>query len=369
VRPITSTSIPRGKSVTERKPAYCKPLKNVLPRLELLGHTLAAASEEYDSLRQDFKRAKTLPFDKLVELMKRTDVTSVSADYSDNHDFGEFFAEEMVSRLRLGKYLRDLGDRRYFGEMMENFHPWSALRMLAEREENLDVPVTWYFADIVDGGWEELESFVPQLSQDKRFLLVTEGGSDAKILRKAIDLLLPSTNDFFYFVDMEEGYPFSGTGNLAKFCNGLVSIGVLNNVLVIFDNDAEGVFKAKQVLPMNRPPTMGVMVLPDLAELRNFETVGPGGVITADINGRAASIEAYLDLSWNAKNKPMVRWSAYQEQLDCYQGALTEKDHYKKQFLSLRSKGSGYDFRKLEIVINHIFNQCVQLGAGSHKVG
>jgi hypothetical protein len=34
----------------------------------------------------------------------------------------------------------------------------------------------------------------------------------------------PAIVDFFTFIDMEEGYPFSGSGNLATFCRGLAKI-------------------------------------------------------------------------------------------------------------------------------------------------
>ena len=43
------------------------------------------------------------------------------------------------------------------------------------------------------------------------FLIVTEGSSDAKIIQHAFNLLKPHIADFFDFVDMEEGYPFSAS--------------------------------------------------------------------------------------------------------------------------------------------------------------
>lgn len=349
-----------GERIIDKREAFRKPLRDVLPRLELLGHTLTTASEEYESLRDGFGRGKALAFEDLLNAVGRTAVESVSPEYSDDHDFGELFAEEIIPRLDLEKYVPDPAERHYFGEMMENFHPWSVLRLLAERPSNLDLPVVWYFADAVDGGWKDRESFVPTVPQQDRFLLVTEGSSDAGILSKALDLLRPAVRDFFYFVDMEEGYPFTGTGNLANFCKGLASIGILNNVLVIFDNDAEGVYKSRQVLALTRPSNLSVMVLPSLPELKLIETIGPSGNTFQDINGRAASIEAYLDLGWKAQSNPIVRWSAYQQQLDCYQGALVNKGHYIREFLALRSQVSGYDFSKLNVVLNQITKLCVE---------
>jgi HEPN/Toprim N-terminal domain 1 len=349
------------QTISERKDAYCKPLKDVLPRLELLGHTLTAASAEYEVLREETGAGETLPFDQFLALIKKVDVDSVSAAYSDDYFLGEFFAEEMVPRIGLQECLITPAERHDFGVMMENFHPWSALRLLAERPANLDTPVIWNIADVVENEWRDISFFVPEVPEGNRFLLVTEGSSDAKVLRKALDLLRPAVSDFFYFVDMEEGYPFTGTGNLANFCRGLVSIGVLNNILVIFDNDAEGIYKSRQVQGLNLPHNMAVMVLPSLPELMHVETAGPNGKMHQDINGRAASIEAYLDLKWNAQQDPIVRWSSYQQQVDRYQGALVAKEHYVREFLALRADTSGYDFGKLNVVLDEVIAQCMEV--------
>jgi len=84
-------------------------------------------------------------------------------------------------------------------------------------------------------------NFLGSLNQHQKLLIVTEGSSDSKIIQKALSILKPEYADFFRFIDMEEGYPFSGTRNLYRFCQGLVSIGILNRVVVLYDNDAEGV--------------------------------------------------------------------------------------------------------------------------------
>jgi hypothetical protein len=72
---------------------------------------------------------------------------------------------------------------------------------------------------------------------------------------------------------MEEGYPFSGTGNLLKFVQGLISIGVQNNVIVLFDNDAEGVFGHERCRRLNVPANMKILKLPDIESFRQFRTV------------------------------------------------------------------------------------------------
>ena len=109
----------------------------------------------------------------------------------------------------------------------------------------------------------------------ERFLIVTEGSSDAHIVEHAFKLLKPHIADFFDFVDMEEGYPFSGTGNLFRFLQGLISISIQNNVVVIFDNDAEGVANYKRSCALKVPANMLILKLPDNPYFAEFDTIGP----------------------------------------------------------------------------------------------
>ena len=352
-------------SIHKKYKVLCKPFKDVLPRLQLLGYTLATAADEYETLRDQFAAGGSISFEKLLKAVKRVDVSTVRRGYYDDYSSGRFFDEEITPRLKLKKYLPSVADQRNFSEMMENFHPWSALCVLAERPENLEQQLVWDFSETVESGWETEENFVPGLLPPSRFLVVTEGSSDAKILRKALDLLRPSICDFFYFVDMQEGYPFSGTGSLANFCKGLISIGILNKTLIVFDNDAEGVFKATEISQLSRPANLSVMVLPELPELRSVATIGPSGTSHEDINGRAASIEAYLDWNWESKYDPVVRWSNYVEKGSRYQGALVSKDHYARRFLDLRQREPEYDFSKLNIVLDRMVDVCAKMACGA----
>jgi hypothetical protein len=88
----------------------------------------------------------------------------------------------------------------------------------------------------------------------------------------------------------------------------------------------------------------------------------------ADINGRAAAIECYLDLAFGRGRKdrePAVRWTSYNEGAESYQGALEFKEKYAKRFLNLRTRDSNYDFSRLESVLEHIVATCVSIAAAS----
>ena len=240
--------------------------------------------------------------------------------------------------------------------------PYSTLRILAENPANLDENVVWDYGSFVHAGWGKNEDFVANARRTQTYLIATEGTSDTHILKLGLSLLRPDIQDFFRFIDIEERHPFSGTGNLAKFAEGLVKIDVHNRVIFLFDNDAEGIDTYRNLIDrFIFPVNMRAMALPDLDELRDFPAKGPSGVANADINGCAAAIECYLDLKLEGRPPPQVTWANYKESLGIYQGSLDFKDSYAKAFYNTTAEaiGSGvYDASKLKTVIAALLEQC-----------
>ena len=156
---------------------------------------------------------------------------------------------------------------------------------------------------------------------------------------------------------MEQGYPFSGTGNLIRFVQGLISIAAQNRIVVLVDNDAEGVATYQTFLGLNLLPNMKVLRLPDLPEFAEFRAIGPQGEALADINGRAAAIECYLDLGV----APVVRWTNFVERTGSYQGVLLGKREAMMAFCDIKNTNGAYDLRKLEVILDHIVQSCVTM--------
>ena len=346
--------------ICEYKEGMTKPLGQVIDRIELLGHTLNFCEREflYLSKLNDFN-LKLFKFDQLREALAAIDVQAISPDYGEGgEDFGDFFQREMFPRLGLSEIVDDPRHVQFdAAQGMENLSPYTILQLLAANPTARDLPVNWAFKDVEEGGWARRAEFVRPLNQAKRFLVVTEGSSDAAIIKQAFKLLKPHVADFFDYVDMAEGYPFSGTGNLYKFVQGLISIGIQNNVVVIFDNDAEGVASFNRCCKLNVPQNMRILKLPDVPEFCDFETIGPNGRHRANINGRGAAIECYLDLD----GEPCVRWNNYNQMVDVYQGELIGKDRYKRQFLDQRCKIDGYNYGKTNSVLEMIITHCVSM--------
>lgn len=347
--------------ITEMKEGYSAPLRTVARRLLLLGHTDDYCRDEFEVLREIGYANHDFSFDELKALMSTADVgaASFTPDLG-SEKFGRFFAEYVLAGKGVkGRFQSDSHD----DDDVSGLSAYTIIRLLADNPCAQDLPVTWQFADVADGGWAPRESFNAPVRQGSRFLIVTEGTSDVQIIKHALALLAPDLADFFDFVDMRENYPFSGTGNLYNFVRGLISIRIQNNVVIIFDNDAEGVYNWERSTRLNRLENMRIVKLPDRSAFKQFRTLGPTGEHLADINGKAAAIECYLD----AGSEPVVRWTSYDPKRDCYQGLVEGKEAIASQFLRQKKLESGYDYSGLESILAMLISECVSITEAAAK--
>ena len=262
-------------------------------------------------------------------------------------------------------------ERSYFASLMTFLHPYSILRVLAECPMNANAQVDWQFGPVVCSGWADESQFLAGPRRTQTFLIATEGSSDTHILEHALSLLRPGIKDFFRFIDMRDGHPFPGTGNLVRFARGLAKIDVHNQVVFLLDNDAEGMLAYKKIESLSLPPNMRATHLPPLDELRAIPARGPEGVSLTDINGRAAAIECYLDFDAPGPPPPEIRWTNYKKELNAYQGALCHKQSFANAFLKQNLASlSNYDVTKVSKVLDHIVAVCKDIAVrGSHLTG
>ena len=345
--------------VTEFKEGLSKPLDQVLDRINLLGYTMKYARREFENVSQlNDIDAEQFNFDQLAEALAKVDVDSISADYADSQGIGKFFRRYIFDRLGLERIADDPEYVKFHaGYAMDQLSAYTILQLLALNPSARALPVNWHFADVVSGGWAQRDQFVRLADKQNRFLIVTEGSSDASVIRHALRLLKPHVADFFDFVDMNEGYPFTGTGSLYNFTKGLISISVRNNAVILYDNDAEGLSSFNRTVKLNVPNNMKVLKLPDLPEFRDFCSVGPSGEHRADINGRAAAIECYLDVGPTA----VVRWKNFHKELSVYHGELVGKGKIVDRFLAQSNVNDNYDFSKIIAVLNMIVSECTAI--------
>lgn len=373
-----------GKDPTPSEMAFMRPLKDIIPRLELLGFSLERIQREYNSFVDNWKEERVffqdndepLPdlmcFKEFIDFitaypLESLDDTFISdMDNTSNEKILRRFDNIMLKRIPgyQSVPIQASSERSFFYEFLEILHPYSALRLLGELEENKDLPVVWQYGPIVEAGWATEQEFVSNAKRTETFLIATEGSSDVHILKHALKLLRPEIADFFRFIDVSESHPFSGTGSLVKFAEGLAKIDVHNQVVFLFDNDAEGLDAHKRLSELKLPSNMRGIMLPDLEDFQKFPTEGPEGVSNSNINGRAAAIECYLDLNVREYPPPKVLWTNYKKSLGIYQGVLKYKDSYSKEFLNQTAEtlaSGNYDTLKIQLVLNLLVAECTSI--------
>jgi HEPN/Toprim N-terminal domain 1 len=374
-----------GEDPTPSEMAFTRPLKHVVPRLELLGFNLDRVRREYDAIARSWLEERQSlqddDDDPILDLMGFAEFVAFATAHSlDSLDDTFVSGSDEASEERIrGRFagtqfdripnyrsydVQAYSERSFFGNLVDILHPYSVLRLLAEAKANEDAPVVWQYGPLVQAGWATEREFVPHARRTETFLIATEGSSDVHILKHALALLRPGIADFFRFIDVSESHPFSGTGNLVKFAEGLAKIDVQNQIVFMFDNDAEGLDAQQRLSTFTLPANMRGIMLPELGAFRAFPAQGPEGLRNSDINRRAAAIECYLDLDAGGHPPAKVLWTNYKKALGAYQGALEYKESYIKEFLKQTSDtlaDGSYDVRKIEAVLDVLIAECTAI--------
>ena len=350
-------------NVVEIKKGYSRKLALVKPRLDLLGYTLENIKIIYESAYTEYCDAMgeyadpVLTFEEYFNVFSKINLSKVNTlTEDDDWDFGEYVTKCIFEDKEIQRLLKKYSIGRKSGEFYENLPPRLLVRVLCENPTAKDLPLQWYMADHVENGWSKEEDLSPKLEDKDKILIVTEGKSDTFILQTSINKLFPAISDFFYFIDMEENYPFTGTGNLYNFASGLTKIKIQNKTIIVFDNDEAGIFSYKKCKEkLDAIPNLKFYHLPNMDEFKYFLTVGPTGDSYQDINGKAVSIECFLDLDFNSSKAPKVRWTIYNEKSNKYQGSLISKDEYTRTFKK-HLEDEHYRKDKLYFLINDLID-------------
>jgi len=365
--------------------AFARKLKDILPRLNLIGFTREQAKFSYEAAIERDREYTSydddeatpardlMSFDEFCAFVAAHPVETLDNVYdgkkSDEKIKGRFANDPALERIPGSSYAHRnaYSERSFFGELIGAIDPYSLLQVLADNPENSEADVVWQHGPLVEAGWAEDVEFFPCARRTQTFLIATEGSSDVHILNYALQVLRPDVADFFRFIDVSESHPFSGTGSLVKFAEGLTKIDVQNQVVFVFDNDAEGYEACQKVKRFTLPPNMRAIILPEMEVFRAFPARGPNGIADADINKRAAAIECYLDLSFIKEPQPHVVWTNYKKEADVYQGALDNKEAHYKAFLKKAAPAIAngtYDTSKLRAVLESLITECSSIAQG-----
>ncbi|GAA5142153.1 hypothetical protein GCM10023213_27590 [Prosthecobacter algae] len=200
-------------------------------------------------------------------------------------------------------------------------------------------------------------------------VILTEGSSDAKILRESLKLLYPHLFPSFSFLDFEGPRLSGGASGLVQLLKGFAAANIANRVVAVFDNDTAAEESLKGLDIKSLPPSFKVIQYPNIDLGRSYPTVGPQGDVITNINGLAASIELYLgeDVLRDPSSGELMRvqWKGYNQSLQKYQGELLNKNLLMKRFdqkLLRATTASDYpegDWSSLKSIWEAIISACI----------
>jgi hypothetical protein len=159
-------------------------------------------------------------------------------------------------------------------------------------------------------------------------IVLTEGSTDTAILKEALTILYPHLSEYYAFLDFESSRSPGGADRLVSLVKAFSATGITNRVIALFDNDTAARAAKRALANVSIPKNIAVLSYPELESLRNYPTLGPGGLTSLDVNGLAASIELYLgdDVLQDDKGQlTPVQWKGYNETLKQYQGEVMGK--------------------------------------------
>jgi hypothetical protein len=202
--------------------AFCRPLREVVPRVELLGYSLENIKNVYQACSENWREEHTYLTDDqngetTLSLMNFEEFYAFATAYPLHELDNQFVASLDPEQVR-GRFANELekqripyfsphdiqaySERSYFWALLGFLHPYAVLRLLGENAGNLDTEVVWQYGPVVEAGYASVDEFVPGVKRTQTFLIATEGSSDAHILKRAFELLRPEVRDFFRFIDM-----------------------------------------------------------------------------------------------------------------------------------------------------------------------
>ena len=175
---------------------------------------------------------------------------------------------------------------------------------------------------------KETRALISGYPENSPIIILTEGSTDASILKEALALLYPHLSDYYSFFDFHSSNAKGGTGPLVSLVKSFAAAGITNRVIALLDNDTAAREAKGELDKISLPPNIAVLDYPDLELLRSYPTLGPTGLVPLDINGLAASIELYFGedvLCLEQDTLTPIQWKGYNSTLNQYQGKVLQK--------------------------------------------
>jgi hypothetical protein len=319
--------------------------------------------EEREWFANDWDFMKRLTFEAYAEALRSVIANGLRPVPFDDHKRQDV---DPVARYILGD-----NDEFYFG------FPCDDYRFLVRLACDLVAPetrVTQDITDLISSGYytrdepvceNALNALTARQPENSPRIILTEGSTDAEILEEALALLYPHLVGYYTFLNFNSSRSPGGAGYLTSLVKAFSGAGVANRIIALFDNDTSGREARRALDSISLSPNIAILHYPEIPLLRNYPTLGPGGMTSLDVNGLAASIELYLGVDTLSEDGTLmpVQWKGYSEALKQYQGEVMQKTRlysaFKEKLSRCRSDPAALekaDWSGLRAILMHMFS-------------
>ncbi|CAN7790331.1 HEPN/Toprim-associated domain-containing protein [Caballeronia sp. LjRoot34] len=338
---------------TLREIEYAVEIAAAIQRLDIMGFTLERCRREYEQIRAEELRG----------YREADEEEGGSSDVSDSFYDAEIAKYERLTFDNYVAAFKDVLHRRIhwydlepdqraaldatasyiLADQHDEWHFFGFLcqdiRMFLRMALSLVRPEMYLRQDVsqlVSAGWVREENpirddavrlLIDRYPENAPRIVLTEGSSDAEILRKSLSVLFPHLVGYYTFFDFHGSRAAGGASQLIAVVKAFAAAGVANRVIAVLDNDTAAHDARRALQGVRLPDNLAVVHYPARDWLREYPTLGPSGNIPLDINGKAASIELYLgrDALMTDGHLCLIQWAGYSQTMRAYQGELLDK--------------------------------------------
>lgn len=372
------------ESYEYKKVVYQSSIKIIKKRLNILGFNLKTLEEAFkkskcyrlDNFDEDELKNKKdsysrflqrFTFDKYLSALK--EIYDNKIDFFGNGNSFNFEKFEKIEKIKKAKpYVKYiLEEVEYPDERVDIDYRFYFRGFLEKLDENLNIFVD--VSDLIDSGYYDIEDKIAEqcLNKNDKTIIFTEGKYDTSVIRESLKLLYPEYSNYYSFLDIELSNLELGANRVITYLKSFISAGIINKVIVLFDNDAEGLFCKQEVLKLkNIPNNFSIKTYPNIDIAKKYPTICPTGVEELDINDCGCSIELYLCDEVLKENNTLIpiQWSSFNEHVKKYQGSFSSKNKgsIQKKYSEILKKCkansleiSKYNFDNMKTLLEDIF--------------
>lgn len=298
---------------------YCTTVKTAIERLNILGFTNVKVEGGFkETLKHTINSIKGSILDSNPpawnEFKKKESQMLKNSNFE---SFKKAFQEIKENKITAHKYelpplsdlakflLRQSYDWRF---RYPDQHPLHYLRFMLECCD-IEAKVILDFTDLVRSGFATKEANIRDISIKNtrrdhevfsKILVLTEGESDANILKIALEKLYPDLSNYYLFMPfhLREISPSSkipGSAQaLLQRIKSFAACQINNRIIGVFDNDYEGRKALEQIDPRALPDNIKLISYPDIKANEKYPISNGSNGNYENINGRAAFLETYF---------------------------------------------------------------------------